>query len=387
MQAIAEFSDTNALSDNGVSGLLLCGDNVRVLDSFGRNLDGTVACVYMDPPYRNGDDYSHYSDTLSHEQWVSSMTATLAKIWPLLSEDGSVWISIDDSEMVQLRLLCDACFGHSSYLATIVWEHRTTRENRAVFSHNHEYILVYAKNPSSFKKKRNKIPAPELAERYKNPDNDPKGPWQSITATAQAGHAVASQYYPIVSPMTGKVNMPPKGRCWVYNKERMDAEIAQGNIWFGSNGNCVPRIKKYLSDADTSVVPSTLWRANEVGTTQSAKKQLIKLLGSDVEEIFDTPKPEALLHRILSISTEPGDLVLDPFLGSGTTAAVAHKMKRRYIGIDNSNPSFCFAEQRMGKVIDGERSGVSNCCNWKGGGRVLTRAAGSLLVRQTELTT
>lgn len=367
--------------DVGIDGLLVHGENIEVLSLAGSAMKGLVKCVYMDPPYRNGDDYSHYRDSKSHDQWVSYMAALLPRVWGLLSNDGSLWISIDDGEMAHLKVLCDTVFGRSAYQATVVWQHRTTRENRAAFSHNHEYVLVYAKSPAAFKRTRNKIPSPDLARRYKNPDDDPRGPWQSVTATAQAGHAVPSQFYSITSPITGRKHVPPKGRCWVYSEKRMLDEIRQGRIWFGSDGNGVPRLKKYLADASASVVSSTLWTSGEVGTTATAKKQLLKMFPEGGADVFDTPKPEQLLARILEIASNPGDIVLDPFLGSGTTAAVAQKMGRRYIGIDESPVSFAFARKRLDKVIAGEASGVSRQFKWSGGGAYAAYELSALQLR------
>lgn len=354
--------------DRDNKGLLVCGDNVEVITAMGSRINGNVRCVYMDPPYGNGDTYLHYADTQSHEQWVASIAGLLPRVWNLLTDDGSVWISIDDTEMAYLKVLCDVHFGRKSYVATIVWEHRTTRENRSTFSHNHEYLLVYAKNQAKFKEQRNKISAPDLLSRYKNPDNDPKGPWQSITLTAQAGHAVASQFYGVVSPSTGKVSYPPKGRAWVYSEQRMRREIALGNVWFGADGNGTPRKKKYLGDSTPTVVPGTLWSAKDAGTTMGAKKQLLGMFPDVESDVFDTPKPEELLARILEIATNLDDLVLDPYLGSGTTAAVAHKMGRRYVGIDSSDGSYAFAQRRMQRVVEGDRSGVSSKYAWRGGG-------------------
>ena len=353
-------------------GYIVEGDNVRVLSAMSPNLDGLVKCVYMDPPYRNGDDFAYYDDTADHDTWMQSMSSVLSHIWPLVSKDGSVWISIDDNEMAYLKVLCDTLFGKECYQGTIVWQHRTTRENRSTFSHNHEYILVYAKDSALFKRARNKIAAPDLAKRYKNPDNDPRGPWQSITATAQAGHACESQFYEIVCPTSNVISLPPKGRCWVYPEYRMREEIAAGRIWFGSDGRGVPRIKKYLKDSIPEVVPNTLWTAEDVGTTGQAKKQLLTLFSAEDVEVFDTPKPESLLQRIIEIATERDDLVLDPYLGSGTSAAVAYKMHRRFIGIDRSERSIRLATTRLDRVIDGESTGISRLVSWKGGGSYKT---------------
>ena len=192
--------------------------------------------------------------------------------------------------------------------------------------------------------------------------------WQSVTAPAQAGHAVATQYYCVTSPSTGKRNFPPKGRCWIYNEKRMKREIVEGNIYFGADGNAVPRVKKFLADSIPSLVPSTLWPAAEIGTATAAKKQLLRLFPDIEDGIFETPKPESLLAKVFSIATQPGDLILDPFLGSGTSAATAHKMGRRYIGIDVSPQSFKFSCQRLDMVVSGERSGISGECKWHGGG-------------------
>jgi len=285
----------------------------------------------------------------------------LSKLKPLLSKEGSMWISIDDSEMHYLKVLCDKIFGRNNFITTIIWQHRTTRENRKVFSNNHEYILVYAIEPVRFKATRNLLPATEsILARYKNPDNDPRGVWQSVSVNVQAGHAVSSQFYEIVAP-NGKKHYPPNGRCWIYNEERMRKEIEQNNIWFGNDGNGVPRRKKFLSEAVGGITPETLWLADEVGTTKKAKKHLLEMFP-------DTPKPEELIKRIFDIATNEGDLVIDTFLGSGTTAAVAHKMKRSYIGIEKENQIFEFVYQRLKKVVNGENGGISKLVAWNGGG-------------------
>lgn len=363
------------LKKSEVSGVLFHADNEDILARIGLDLAGQVRCIYIDPPYRNGDSYFHYQDTLNHEEWVSFMSRILPSLYALLRDDGSIWISIDDEEMAYLKVLCDTIFGRVHFVANIIWEHRVSRENRSIFSHNHEYILVYAKDPCIFKKTRNLIESRNSISKFKNPDNDPRGPWQSVTATAQAGHSVPSQFYEIVSPVTGKVYNPPKGRCWVYNEQRMLNEIESGNIWFGSDGNGVPRIKRFLTNSNSGVVPSTLWKAEDVGTTKDAKKHVLEL--SDAHEVFDTPKPESLVKRILDIATDEGDIVVDAFLGSGTTAAVSHKMNRRYVGIEKESSSFRFSKRRIKAVIEGEQKGISSSLGWKGGGTCLTVEPGS----------
>jgi adenine-specific DNA-methyltransferase len=294
------------------------------------------------------------------------MTNILYKLKHFLHEEGSLWISIDESEMHYLKVASDLVFGRQNFVSTIVWQHRISRENRKLFSNNHEYILVYAKNPKKFKAARNLLPpTQEISSRYKNPDSDARGSWQSVSANVQAGHAVKSQFYEIIAP-NGKKHLPPNGRCWVYNKQRMSREIGDNNVWFGDNGSGVPRIKKFLSASKVGVTPETLWLGKDVGTTEMAKKHFLRLFPNSV--VFDTPKPEALIKRILDISTDEGDRVMDIYLGSGTTAAVAHKMKRKYIGVELGDHVIEYVVARMKKVVDGCDLGISQDVRWTGGG-------------------
>lgn len=333
---------------------IIQGDNVTVLKLLKAELTGKVRCVYIDPPYNNRETYTHYDDNFSHAKWIQSIKNCVVSLKDLLREDGSIWISIDDREMHYLKVALDEILGRKNFVTTIIWQQRTTRENRNVFSNDHEYILVYAKNYAEFKKTRNPLEAgEEIAARYKNLDNDPRGSWQSISANVQAGHAVATQFYKIIAP-NGKRHLPPKGRCWAYNEAKMKEEIAKNNVYFGKDGNGVPRLKKFLSKAKTGVTPKTLWTASEVGTSDSAKKHLMGILPN--HELFDTPKPEPLIQRILEIASDPGDLVLDAYLGSGTTAAVAHKINRNYIGIELGEHAATHCVERLRKVINGNDS-------------------------------
>ena len=343
------------------------GKNVEVLKALVEKYKGKISCIYIDPPYNNGENYSFYSDVSSHNEWIEQMRESLTLMWPLLKQSGSMWISIDDGEVHYLKVLCDEIFGRNSFVSTIVWQQRNTRENRKTFSNNHEYILVYSPNPDAFKKRRNLLPiTEEVLSRYSNPDNDPRGPWQSVTANVQDGHAVASQFYEITAP-NGKKHLPPSGRCWVYNQDRMEREIKENNIWFGKDGNGVPRIKKFISNSKTGLVPETLWLSDFAGTNKDAKTHLQKLKIYD-KTLFDTPKPEQLIRRILEIATKEKEIVLDAFLGSGTTISVAHKMNRNYIGIEVSGITCKYVENRMKKVIEGENGGVSKEIGWSGGG-------------------
>lgn len=346
--------------------VIILGDNQIVLKDLKSIYEHKVGLIYIDPPYNRGNDFIFYKDSQKHDEWIEKMKTVIVEMKGFLKEDGSIWISIDDSEMAYLKVCCDSIFGRENFVSTIVWQKRNTRENRKIFSNNHEYILIYAKDIKKFKKKRNLLPATqELLNRYKNPDNDPRGPWQSVTLSVQAGHAVESQFYSIESP-TGKIHNPPKGRCWIYNEERMQQEISNNNIWFGSDGNGVPRLKKLLVNTKLGIVPETLWDSNFAGTTKDAKKELLNLNIYD-EDIFDTPKPEQLLYRIIQIATNKDDLILDCFLGSGTTAAVAHKLGRDYIGIDIDERTFKYASERLKKVCQGENGGISNEVQWSGG--------------------
>ena len=351
---------------NDFGNMIIKGDNCAVCDYIMNEFADKVKCIYIDPPYNNGEEYAHYSDVFSHKQWLDNMRSIINRLFRLLTKDGSLWISIDDNEVHYLKVLCDEIMGRSNFVTTIIWQQRTTRENRRAFSNNHEYILVYAKDPATFKKKRNLLCADNsVLARYKNPDNDPRGPWQSVSLNVQAGHAVSSQFYSITAP-GGKVFNPPNGRCWIYNETRMKKEIADNNIWFGLDKNSTPRKKKFLCDAKLGLTPETLWLASDVGTTNDAKKQLLALFPTMT--VFDTPKPESLIRRILEIASNEGDLILDAFLGSGTTAAVAHKMKRAYIGIDISSESIDYSLSRLERVIAGEKSGISKDLGWEGGG-------------------
>lgn len=359
------------VSDNDIyDNMLIHGDNLLALKALEQDLSGEVKCIYIDPPYNTGSAFQQYDDGMEHSLWLSLIRDRLEILRSLLRNDGSIWISIDDNEAHYLKVLCDEVFGRSNFVANMIWEKRTTRENRRVFSFNHDHILVYAKVKSAFEAIRNPLPLNQtVLDRYKNPDNDPRGPWQSVSANAQAGHATASQFYVLLAP-SGVEHRPPEGRCWLYTQERMQEEIAKNNIWFGKYGRSAPRIKKFLRDAqadDAGLTPETLWKADAVGTNDSAKKHLLQIF--DGVSRFDTPKPEELICRIIQIASNTGELVLDSFLGSGTTAAVAHKLGRRWIGIELGDHATTCCLPRLKKVVDGSDSeGITAHSHWNGGG-------------------
>ena len=347
---------------------LIFGDNLLALKALEQEFTGKVKCIFIDPPYNTGSAFEHYDDGVEHSVWLSLMRDRLELLRRLLSNDGSIWITIDDNEAHYLKILCDEVFGRANFVATIIWEKRTTRENRRVFSFRHDYVLVFARDKGIFDVKRNPLPlSADVLSRYKNPDNDPRGPWQSISANAQAGHGTASQFYTLVSP-TGKKHDPPRGTCWRYSAKKMEEEIRLGNIWFGRDGNGVPRIKRFLKGDDTEgLTPETIWRAEDAGTNDEAKKHIMALLRDN--EVFDNPKPEKLLSSIIHIASKPGDVVLDSFAGSGTTGAVAHKMGRRWIMIELGEHIHSHVIPRLRKVIDGDDAGgITKTTKWEGGG-------------------
>ena len=358
----------NSVGGEDCKNILIKGDNRAILPELVSAYGGKIKCIYIDPPYNNGDSYHYYNDNSSTPAWLDTMRSVLSLLRMLLKKEGSIWISIDDNEMAYLKVEADKIFGRENFASTIIWQQRKTRENRAVFSCNHEYLLVYAKDIKAFKKSRNLLPVDKnfVDSKYKNPDNDPRGPWQSVSASVQAGHAVASQFYTIISPAGVEFN-PPKGRCWAYNQEKMLHEIAEHNIWFGLDGRNTPRVKKFLANAKIGLTPETLWSGDNYGTTDSAKKHLLSLF-PEMEKVFDTPKPEELIKQIIEIASNEGEYVLDCYIGSGTTMATAHKLGRNYIGIEIGDQMTDLVVRRLKKVIAGEQGGISELVDWHGGG-------------------
>jgi adenine-specific DNA-methyltransferase len=258
----------------------------------------------------------------------------------------------------------DEVLGRENFVATCIWQKRYSRENRETIGDAHDYIIVYARNIDEFKKIRNKIPLDEKSEAvYKNVNDDPNGRWRGIPMTAQGFRT--NQMYEIVTP-TGAKHRPPEGRCWSMIEERYKKLLSEGRIYFGKDGSSQPSVIRYLSEVE-GLVPWTWWPHEEVGHTDEAKKESQELFGKD--RVFATPKPERLIRRILEIATNPGDLVLDSFAGSGTTGAVAHKMGRRWIMIESGEHATTHILPRMRKVIDGtDRGGISGSVGWQGGG-------------------
>lgn len=344
--------------------MLIHGDNLLALKALEQDYAGCVKCIYIDPPYNTGNAFEHYDDGVEHSIWLSLMRERLVLLRTLLSDDGSIWISIDADESHYLKVLCDEIFGRKNFIDEVIWQRAYAPINlKKTLSRSHDTILVYAKNKSD-KYELNRLPrSSDANDRYKNPDNDPRGVWKS--SDLSVGPAVQENIYPITTP-SGRICYPPEGYSWRLSESRLREYIADNRIWFGPSGNNVPSIKRFLSEVKDGIVATTVWTHQEVGHNQDAKKEIKAL---EFESIFDTPKPERLIERVLTIGSNEGDIVLDSFLGSGTTAAVAQKMGRRYIGVEMGNHAYTHCAVRLKKVIDGtDQGGISKAQNWKGGG-------------------
>lgn len=346
--------------------MLIHGDNLLALKALEQDYSGKIKCIYIDPPYNTGNAFKHYDDGLEHSIWLSLMRDRLEILKRLLSNDGgSIWISIDADESHYLKVLCDEIFGRQCFVDEVIWQRAFAPVNlKKTLSRSHDTILVYCKNSIGFE--LNKLPrSAETNSRYKNPDNDPRGPWTS--GDLSVGPAIEKNIYEITTP-SGRKCLPPKGYSWRVSKEKLQEMITEKKIYFGPTGENAPRIKRFLVDVKDGVVSTTLWTRNECGDNQEAKRE-IKALFSDEKNPFDTPKPERLIQRILTLASNPGDLVLDSFLGSGTTAAVAQKMGRCWIGVEMEETAYSYCLPRLKKVIDGEdQGGITKAVNWQGGG-------------------
>lgn len=336
--------------DRDAANMLIQGDNLDALKALLPYYAGKVKCVFIDPPYNTKSAFEHYDDNLEHTQWLAMMYPRLELLRSLLADDGSIWVTIDDNEAHYLKVIMDEIFGRKNFVANCVWQKRTSPDFRAVLGDAHDNILVFSRDAGVFQERANLLPLPEKQlKEYKNQDNDPRGSWVSRDFSAQGYRP--NQMYKIVTP-GGKEYFPPEGSCWKNVEESYLAQVAEGRFWFGKDGKGVPRRKNYLSETEGRQ-SWTWWSNDEFGHNQEAKQEIISLFGK--ADVFDTPKPERLLQRVLQIATNENDLVLDSFLGSGTTAAVAHKMNRRYIGIEMGDHAITHCAPRLQKVIEGEQ--------------------------------
>lgn len=342
--------------------LLIKGNNLLVLHSLKKRYSGQVKLVYIDPPYNTGTDSFRYNDRFSHSAWLTFMRNRLEAAQELLSKDGAIFVNLDDGEAHYCKVLMDEVFGRENFVGNIAWQKRISPDGRINLGAAFDHILVYAR-PAT----RAAFPALEKTKKqkakFKNPDNDPRGPWVSTDFAAQ-GYRL-NQMYEIQAPGGAKYR-PPEGRCWKRIEESYLQLKDEGRIWFGNSDNARPRIKTYLSESGT-VRSWTWWPNTEVGHNQEARKELNALFGAERAKGM-SPKPEYLLHRIINLVTNPGDIVIDFFAGSGTTAAVAHKMGRQWIAVEQMDYIQELTKTRMKKVVEGEQGGISKEVVWEGGG-------------------
>ncbi len=310
LEGVPELSYGDADSQN----MLIQGDNLEALKALLPYYAGQVKCIFIDPPYNTRSAFEHYDDNLEHSKWLSMMYPRLELLHELLAEDGSLWVTIDDNEAHYLKVITDEIFGRGNFLANSLWQKRTSPDARLQLSDAHDHIHVYAKDKRKIS--LNKIPLNEKQlKNYKNPDNDPRGVWTSSDFSAQGYRP--NQMYTITTP-AGVQHKPAAGTCWKNVEEAFLKLVEDNRIWFGKDGKGVPRRKTFLSEHE-GVSAWTWWDNIEVGHNQEAKKEVNAIFGAD--NTFDTPKPERLLQRIITLATNEGDLVLDSFPGSGTTAA------------------------------------------------------------------
>jgi adenine-specific DNA-methyltransferase len=354
---------------------LIFGDNLLALKALEQEYVGKVKCIFIDPPYNTGSAFQHYDDGVEHSIWLGLMRDRLEILCRLLSDDGSLWITIDDNECHYLKVLCDEIFGRSNFLASVVWNHSVQGKGYSgKFSVHHNYVLVYRKAEAFMLADFSRLPEHNI--NYSNPDNDPKGAWRS--GDVRNSLVRPNLVYDIETPNGNIIKHPPKG--WRFSRDTFEKELSEGKIKFSDDETRIIR-KIYLADQGGRV-PETVWFSTEAGTTREATSEIRAFVEAD---FFDTPKPERLLRRILELSTNPGDLVLDSFLGSGTTAAVAHKMGRRWIGIELGEHCHTHCIPRLKKVIDGEDGGgITKAVNWQGGGGFRYYKLGPTLIVEDE---
>jgi adenine-specific DNA-methyltransferase len=362
------YHATHRVSENDIfDNRLIFGDNLLALKALEQEFTGKVKCIFIDPPYNTGSAFEHYDDGLEHSIWLGLMRDRLEILRNLLSEDGSLWITIDDNEAHYLKVMCDEIFGRANFVANVIWQKKFSPQNDAKWlSDMHDHILVFSKDKSVWRP--NLLKSENVGRKRSNLDNDSRGDWISVDYTCNKNRFERPNlYYPITNPNTGEEIYPKETAVWRYNKERHQDNERQGLVYWGKSGqNKVPRFKNFVAVDREGQVPSTIWLHQDVGNTQEARKES-NIFNSD--DPFATPKPERLLARIIQITTDTSDIVLDSFAGSGTTGAVAQKMGRRWIMIELGEHCHTHIIPRLKKVIDGEdKGGITQTVNWKGGG-------------------
>ena len=390
----------NGGEDNG--NMIIHGDNLDALKALLPMYEGRVKCIYIDPPYNTGNEKWVYNDNVNdphikawlgkvvgaegedlsrHDKWLCMMYPRLKLLQKLLHPtNGSIFISIDENEVANLKLICNEIFGSNHHVATIAWQKRYSRENRGAIGDAHEYILIYASNVEVFKNLRHKVAFDDNSSKvYKNPNNDPKGRWRAVPMTAQGFRP--NQMYPITTP-SGVIHYPPNGRCWSTVESEYKKLLEAGRIYFGKNGDSQPSTIRYLSEVE-GMVPWTWWPHEEVGHTDEAKKEIISILGD--ASLFDTPKPTRLIDRILHIATDPNDIILDSFAGSGTTAHAVLNMNkqdgghRKFILVEMGDYAESITAERVRRVINGYGEG-NKAVEGTGGGFSFYELGDALLI-------
>ena len=336
---------------------IINGDNLEALKSLLPEYEGKVKCIYIDPPYNTGNESWVYNDNVNHpkikkwlgevvgkdgedltrhDKWLCMMYPRLKLLHKLLADDGAIFISIDDNEQANLKLICDEIFGVRNFINNIIWQKKYSPQNDARYlSDMHDFIMLYAKNKSDFN--RNLLPRNDAQnKRYKNPDNDPRGPWKSSDLSAK--RVTEKDLYEIITPSGRKV-LPPKGRSWVVGKKKFKELLKENRIWFGEKGSNVPSVKKFLNEVQDGTVPVTLWLREEVGDNQEAR-QILKAIFNESNAPFETPKPPRLLERLILLASNENDIILDSFAGSGTTAQAVLNLNKQ----DGGNRKFILVE-------------------------------------------
>ena len=353
----SEVTDIS-LQDN----FIIKGNNLVALYSLKKVYTEKIKLVFIDPPYNTHNDSFRYNDSFSHSTWLTFMKNRLEVAKDLLRKDGLFWISISDKEAHYCKVLADEVFGRDNFVADVIWNSTKSVTNTAVISDAHTHILLYAKDINSLKANRTSFRLTADASIFSNPDNDNRGKW--VADPFQVEGERPNQLYTITNPNTGVEYRPNPGNSWKNEKKVFDQLLKDNRIVFGTTGEAGPQRKRFWFEAkERGKVTTTLWK--DLPTTTNGTKHLKSLFG---EKVFDNPKPEGLMERIIQLSTEENDIVLDYHLGSGTTATAAHKMKRRYIGIEQMDYIHEVTVMRLQKVIEGENGGISSSQDWKGGG-------------------
>lgn len=365
LEAVPDLS----YGDPAAQNMLVQGDNLEALKALLPYYAGQVKCIFIDPPYNTRSAFEHYDDNLEHSQWLSMMYPRLELLRDLLAEDGSIWVTIDDNEAHYLKVIMDEVFGRKNFVANCIWQKKYAVANdHKTIAPMHDHILVYQK---SINWQRKLLPRTNEKDRQYRLE-DEKGTFRPDNYTcSKTADERPNLYYSIIQPNTGKEVWPSKTRVWAYSKEEHLRHVREGFIYWGKDGLAkTPSFKRYKHLLrNKGIVPQTLWTHEFAGHTDAARKEARVVLGtSSLSDDFLTPKPESLIERIFQISTSEGDLVLDSFLGSATTSAVAHKMGRRHIGIELGDHAVSHCQPRLQKVVDGEQGGISKEVNWQGGG-------------------